>query len=141
MKRKPLRILIFIVLVALVVGGMYWYYSHYRFTREAQQILQETEVEGGLIVHLGFENSKVTAAFHAGDRYLVHGITPDKSKAKKAREYMYEQGIYGNVSVEHRNKETLPYTDNLVNLIVAEDTGNISMDEMMRVLAPEGVAF
>ncbi|MBS3771775.1 MAG: PQQ-binding-like beta-propeller repeat protein, partial [Bacteroidales bacterium] len=141
MKRKPLRILIFIVIGALVIGSFYWYYSQYRFTREARQILQETEVEGGLIVHLGFENSKVTAAFHAGDRYLVHGITPDKSKAKKAREYMYEQGIYGNVSVEHRNKETLPYTDNLVNLIVAEDTGNISMDEMMRVLAPEGVAF
>ena len=35
----------------------------------------------------------------------------------------------------------MPYIDNLVNLVVAEDLGKISMDEVMRVLAPNGVAY
>jgi outer membrane protein assembly factor BamB len=35
----------------------------------------------------------------------------------------------------------LPYVDNLVNLIVAEDLADGLMDEAMRVLAPNGVAF
>ena len=37
--------------------------------------------------------------------------------------------------------ERLPYTDNLVNLIVADNLGKLSMSEVMRVLAPNGVAL
>ena len=33
----------------------------------------------------------------------------------------------------------LPYADNLVNLIVAEDLGDVTLEEAMRVLAPGGV--
>jgi outer membrane protein assembly factor BamB len=35
----------------------------------------------------------------------------------------------------------LPYADNLINLIVAEDQGGISTDELMRVVVPNGVAL
>jgi outer membrane protein assembly factor BamB len=35
----------------------------------------------------------------------------------------------------------LPYVDNLVNLVVAEKPGDVSMDEVMRVLVPNGVAI
>ncbi|MCX5656573.1 MAG: hypothetical protein NTY65_18200 [Planctomycetota bacterium] len=35
----------------------------------------------------------------------------------------------------------LPYADNLVNVVVAEDLGKTPMDEVMRVLAPLGVAY
>ncbi len=34
----------------------------------------------------------------------------------------------------------LPYTDNLINLIVVRDAGKVSMNEVMRVLAPGGTA-
>ena len=58
----------------------------------------------------------------------------------KAREHIKQQGLYGKVSVQHWNKDYLPYTDNLVNLLVAEDLGDVPMREVMRVLAPRGVA-
>jgi outer membrane protein assembly factor BamB len=35
----------------------------------------------------------------------------------------------------------LPYVDNLVNLLVAESSGNVPEDEVMRVLVPNGVAL
>ncbi|MGD2175526.1 MAG: PQQ-binding-like beta-propeller repeat protein, partial [Candidatus Brocadiaceae bacterium] len=37
--------------------------------------------------------------------------------------------------------ERLPYIDNTVNLLVAEDLGRIAMAEVRRVLAPNGVAY
>ena len=35
----------------------------------------------------------------------------------------------------------LPYVDNLVNLLVTEDLGDVPMDEVLRVLVPNGVAM
>ena len=34
---------------------------------DAQQILQDTGIQGGLIVHLGCGDGKLTAALHAND--------------------------------------------------------------------------
>ncbi len=33
------------------------------------------------------------------------------------------------------------YVDNLINLVVAEDLDGVSMDEVLRVLVPNGVAY
>ena len=141
MKRRLLQILIFIVIGGLIVSGIYWYYNTYRFTKKAHKILEETGIEGGLIVHVGVETGKLTAALHADDSYLFHGISPKKYKVKKARRYIDDQGLYGEVSVKHWNSQDLPYANNLVNLLVAEQPGEISEGEMMRVLAPQGVAY
>ena len=35
----------------------------------------------------------------------------------------------------------LPYCDSLVNLLIADDLGDVPMEECLRVLAPRGVAF
>jgi outer membrane protein assembly factor BamB len=37
--------------------------------------------------------------------------------------------------------DRLPYAENLVNLLIADDLGGVGMDEVMRVLAPKGVAL
>ena len=37
---------------------------------DAQEILKETGVQGGLIVHIGCSNGKLTAALRASDKYL-----------------------------------------------------------------------
>ncbi|MGM0531952.1 MAG: PQQ-binding-like beta-propeller repeat protein [Bacteroidota bacterium] len=141
MKRIVLRTLIFIVIGGLIAGGIYWYYNNYRFTRRASQILEKTGIQGGFIVHLGFNNPKLTSAFHANESYLVHGISSEENAVQSARRYIRSQDLYGKVSVEHWKRKELPYTDNMVNLLVAEEPGKTSMDEVMRVLAPEGVAY
>lgn len=37
-------------------------------------ILKVTDVKGGLIVHVGCGDGKLTAALHASDAYLVHPL-------------------------------------------------------------------
>ncbi|MEE8451839.1 MAG: PQQ-binding-like beta-propeller repeat protein [Thermoguttaceae bacterium] len=107
----------------------------------ARRILDETGVRGGLIVHLGCGDGKLTAALGVGNRYLVHGIDADTQQVAKARTYIRSLGAYGRVSVDTFDGRRLPYTDNLVNLLVAEDSGDVSKEEILRVLAPLGVAY
>jgi len=107
----------------------------------AQQILKESDVQGGLIVHLGCGDGKLTAALRTKDCYLVHGLDTDAEKVRQARETIESLGVYGNVSADRFCGKRLPYVGNLVNLLVAQDLGDITMDEVMRVLCPNGVAY
>ena len=114
----------------------------------AGKILHATGVRGGLIVHLGCGPSTssgqagaLTAALRADDRYLVHGLDGDPANVAKAREHIRSLGLYGGVSVARLSGGRLPYADNLVNLLVSADLGEVPMAEAMRVLAPGGVAY
>jgi len=107
----------------------------------AKSVLEATGVRGGLVVHLGCGDGRLTAALRAGDAYLVHGLDADADDVEKAREHVRSVGLYGSVTVEQLTGSRLPYVDGLVNLAVVEDPGNVAMDEVMRVLAPGGVAY
>ncbi|NQT39694.1 MAG: PQQ-binding-like beta-propeller repeat protein, partial [Planctomycetes bacterium] len=104
-------------------------------------ILGSSGVSGGLVVHLGCGDGRLTAALRKNDRYLVHGLDTDAETIAEAREYIQSLGIHGKVSVDTFDGVHLPYADNLVNLIVADDPHRVSTDEMMRVLVPLGVAY
>ena len=108
---------------------------------QAEQILDATGVKGGLVVHLGCGDGKLTAALRANGSYLVHGLDGDAGNIEKARDYINSRGLYGEISVEQWSGKILPYNDNVVNLLVAEDLGDVSTDEVMRVLCPNGVAY
>jgi len=110
-------------------------------SRQAGRILEATGVKGGLIVHIGCGDGELTAALRANDSYLVHGLDSDPENVAAAREHVQSLGLYGDVFVEQWSGDKLPYIDNMVNLIVAEDLGGISESEVMRVLAPKGVAY
>ena len=109
--------------------------------RKAKQILDAGGVKGGFIVHIGCEDAKLTAALCASNSYLVHGLDKDATNVRKARNYIESLGLYGEVSVELWKGKRLPYIDNLVNLLVSEQPIEVPMDEVMRVLAPNGVAY
>jgi len=108
-------------------------------TAQARLILDRTGIQGGIVVHLGCGNGKMTAAL-ARDNITVHGLEADPAKVAEARDYIQSQGIYGPVSVEQFSGSRLPYADNLINLLFVQDPGNITRNEAMRVLAPGGVA-
>jgi outer membrane protein assembly factor BamB len=110
-------------------------------TDQAQQILKSTGIQGGLIVHLGCGHGKLTAALRINDSYLVHGLDADAQNVARARKYIRSAGLYGQVSVEQLTGQQLPYIDNLVNLFVAQNPGQIPTSEVMRILAPNGVAY
>ena len=116
-----------------------------------QQILQATGARGGLIVHLGCGDGQLTTALHADKDCLVHGLDADPNRVDAARRHVRSLGLYGKVSVDTFDGRHLPYIDHLVNLVVADGPGVVStdsgltdgvpMDEVMRVLAPGGVAY
>ncbi len=110
--------------------------------QQAMDILEETAVQGGIVSHLGCNDGKLTAALHADERYLVHGLDTDAEDVKKAQRYIDSQGFYGKVSAEKYDGRNLPYGDNIVNLVVVtEDDCKVSKQEIMRALAPGGAAW
>jgi len=110
-------------------------------TITARKLLDESGIRGGLIVHLGCGSGAVTAALRASDSYIVQGLDPDPAIVEKARAFVRSAGLYGPVSVELLAGDKLPYADNLVNLVVADDLGKVPMADVMRVLCPNGVAI
>jgi outer membrane protein assembly factor BamB len=110
-------------------------------TERAQQILDATGIRGGLVVHLGCGDGRLTAALRANDSFMVQGLDWEVKNVERARTYIQSLGFYGPVSVEQLTSARLPYADNLVNLIVAEDLGQVPMAEVLRALAPLGVTY
>ena len=105
-------------------------------------ILKDTGVAGGLVVHVGCGNGRLTAALHAGDGYLVQGLAADPEDIAAAREHVHSLGLTGKVLIDRWQGGSLPYLDNLVNLVVV-DTRYAMRDagsEILRILAPHGVA-
>ena len=55
--------------------------------QSASQILTATAVKGGLIIHLGCSDGKLTAALRAGDNFTVQGLDPDAKNVETARKH------------------------------------------------------
>ncbi len=106
---------------------------------DARRILEKAGIAGGLIVHVGCGDGKLTAALRVSGAYLVHGLDTDPQHVAAAREYIAGRGCYGPVSVDRWDGRHLPCVDNLVNLLVAR--GKVPAAEIDRVLAPGGVAL
>jgi len=109
--------------------------------QKAGQILNDTGVKGGLIVHINCGDGKLTAALRANDSYLVHGLDRNASNVQKAREHIRSLNLYGRISADRWSGNRLPYIDNMVNLIVAENIVDLPINEIIRVLVPDGVAY
>lgn len=107
----------------------------------AREILELSGVQGGLIVHLGCGDGRLTAALGAGEGFLVHGLEQDAAQRERTRQHVRSLGLYGPVSIDRWDGRRLPYAENLVNLIVAQEPGEVTVDEMLRTLAPGGVAL
>ncbi|MBL7134617.1 MAG: PQQ-binding-like beta-propeller repeat protein, partial [Phycisphaerae bacterium] len=106
-----------------------------------KQILDAAGVRGGLIVHIGCKDGKLIATLAAGGRFVVQGLSENPGTVAAARQQVRSAAKYGQVSVAVFDGEHLPYVEELVNLLVSQDLGKVPMDEVMRVLAPNGVAY
>jgi len=106
----------------------------------AGQILKATGIRGGVVVHVGCGDGKLTAAFGKLDGFLVHGLDRSEEEVTAAREHMESLGLYGKVSVSRWEGERLPYIDNLVNVLVVDGGVQPTQAEILRVLCPGGVA-
>ncbi len=115
--------------------------AHADVADDARQLLQQADFSGGFIVHLGAGAGELTAALKTNDATQVQGLEGDVKQVQAARERLVKAGKYGEISMEQFSGNELPYVDNLVNLLVAEQLGEVPMEEVLRVLVPEGIAL
>jgi len=109
--------------------------------QDGAELLERSGVQGGVVVHLGCGDGTSTAQLAAGEQYVVHGLDTDADNVAAARQRLLAAGRYGAVTVDGWDGQRLPYVDDFVNLIVAEDPAQASTEELMRALAPHGVVL
>ena len=129
--------------VVVVWGGVLWMIATTTLAapHDTAEIFNQSKVKGGLVVHLGCGDGTLTAKLRANERYVVHGLDRDADNVSNARRSLKAKGVYGAVAAELLRGDRLPYTDNLVNLLVVQDTAAVDEDELLRVLVPKGVAL
>ena len=109
---------------------------------EARQILAATGVKGGLIVVVGCDDAKLIGQLARSDKFLVQALDTDLAKVEKLRGTLGKLDSYGRVSVAVFGGKTLPYADNLVNLLIDTSGGSqVPAEEVTRVLTPRGVSI
>jgi len=108
--------------------------------RQAGLILEASGVRGGLIVHLGCGDGRLTGALHANEACLVQGLDTNPASVAETRAHLQGRGRYGKVAADSYDGRRLPYIDNVVNLLVVQDASYVDRTEMLRVLCPDGAA-
>ena len=111
---------------------------HVDASSTSTDVLKAAGVKGGLVVHIGCGDGKVTAALRASDSYIVQGLATDSDAVMAARESLAKTG---GVTISQFDGKTLPYADNLVQLVVADSDSTVAGTEIMRVLSPGGVVM
>ena len=96
----------------------------------AQQLQAQAGFHGGFVVHLGCGTGELTAALRTNPAVQVHGLDRDPANVSAARDVITAAGVYGPVSVDRLNGNRLPYVDNLVNLLIAEDLGGVAIEDV-----------
>jgi len=114
--------------------------THVHAAENGRAILEATNVQGGLVVHIGCGDGRLTAELLGNQRFIVRGLDTDRAHVVQARQYLQAQNVYGPVTVQQFDGRSLPLVDNLVSLVVA-DEATVPVEEIMRVLHPHGVAY
>lgn len=104
----------------------------------AADLLAQSGVKGGLVVHVGATDPALTTGLRANDSYQVQALTRDPATLTSLRAGI--GAAYGPVTADQLTTEHLPYIENLVNLLIVEDA-QVARSEIERVLVPNGVAL
>jgi outer membrane protein assembly factor BamB len=113
---------------------------------EVADLLAAEDVRPGLCVYLGASSADRAVALHGKGKFLVHGLSTDRTAVAEMRNAIHDAGLYGRVSVEYHDLKRLPHVDNIVNAFVVDDfaalqRGGLTIAELLRALTPYGTAF
>lgn len=109
----------------------------------AGQLVKASGVDQGLALVLDDADGKLTVALAKASKLYVQGCTWQAKDVPAARQVLVAAGVAERASVAWIESEGLPYADNLVNLVVSANWNGkpALLDEILRVLAPGGVAL
>jgi outer membrane protein assembly factor BamB len=106
----------------------------------ADEVLRETGFQGGLIVHVGCRDGRLTAGL-VRDGAVVFGLDAERANVEAARARFVREGVNGRGTAELLRRGGIPLVDGTAALVVVEDSASVPMPEVMRVLAPGGVSY
>jgi outer membrane protein assembly factor BamB len=116
--------------------------SAFGFTSPAAEVVSASGIQGGMCVLLGPPNTALASTLHQGGPFQVHIWNGDTAAINSARLAVKSLGIYGPVSAECGRQDSLPYSENLVNLVVADPLpSGLGLGEILRVLTPGGAVL
>ncbi|MFH0938183.1 MAG: PQQ-binding-like beta-propeller repeat protein [Planctomycetota bacterium] len=112
----------------------------------AKKLIEIAGINNGLCVHLGVTDGKLDVELGKAGKFLVHGLATSQETTDKARQYIQNQKLYGQISIERSNFTQMLYSENMVNLVIADDLlallkANINLKDIQRVLCPKGVVL
>jgi len=107
----------------------------------AAEILSIPGLRPGVAAHVGCGDGKLAIELARGGVQVVHGLATDATAVEQARRNALAAGVSGQVSIEAQSGTRLPYADNLLNLLVADNAAalrksGVSFAELWRVVAP-----
>lgn len=126
-----------VVLRLLVISALFWPMAG---SASGGGTLAIGETRAGLVIQIGGADAARAIAWRGDGRCLVAVLDTDEGRVLEARAGIRARGLYGPITVECWNASHLPYGDCLANRVIAEELGGIPISEVMRVLAPGGVA-
>ncbi len=136
-------------LLAATLAGLVWAVpsseAEAAGSSQARQVVESAGVKAGILLHIGGDAELSVELARCG-RFVVFAYGPDRSSAKESRNAILGRGLYGQVSADRGPLKQLPLSDNLANLVVADRLSEsikagFSLEEVMRVLCPGGVAY
>jgi hypothetical protein len=106
------------------------------FAATSAEILEKAQLRGGIACVIGAEQVDTAIGLAKEGGFVVHVLDSDATRVADAKHRLAGAGLLGRqVYVDALTGETLPYADNLVDLLV--DTGALVTEaEVFRVLAP-----
>ena len=108
----------------------------------SERILADSDIHGGLIVHVGCRDASLAVSLAKTPNFLVQGLVRDGERLEEVRGQIRDADLYGQVSAIRWDDPYLPYADGMVNLLLVTDEHvELEPKEVDRVLAPLGVAW
>lgn len=110
-----------------------------------QRIISQSGVDRGVCSILGFNKETATQLVRS-DKFLIHVLDRELETIAELHKVANKAGLgIDRVVIEQSSYEQLPYADNMIDLLLATqvseaDLTELSVQEVLRVLRPEGVA-
>ncbi len=117
-----------------------------RALRTASEMVRLSGSSGGFCAVVGTPDAELPLALAKQGTFVVHCLDRNESRCARIRKSVRARGVYGTVSAGTFEGSRLPYTDNLINVLVLDGHSalrkqGLSVAEMVRVLAPLGTAY
>ena len=110
----------------------------------ATQLIEETGVDRGICAIPRCSEPGMAVSMAEGGDFLVHCQAPDSESVADVQRAASEAGLLGkNIIVEKGTVASLPYADNMIDLLVVTDLREdelpgLPVDELLRVVRPGG---